>query len=64
MLAKRLEQRDHAEDRRPDKVQGRAGGHRLRHPLILLRRHMGVHADNAGTKLVTCDFDLLYQFPR
>ena len=51
MLAKRLEQRDHAEDRRPDEVPGPAGGHRLHHPLILLRRNIGVHADNAGTEL-------------
>ena len=50
MLAKRLEQRDHAEDRRPDEVPGRAGGNRLHHPLVLLRRHLGMHADNAGMK--------------
>ena len=52
MLAERLEHGDHAQDRGPDEVPRRAGRHRLRHSLLLRRRHLGVHADNAGTELI------------
>ena len=60
MLAERLQHGDHAQDRGPDEVPRRAGRHRLRHALLLRRRHLGVHADNAGSELI-CRFYLLGQ---
>ena len=60
VLAERLQHGDHAQDRGPDEVPRRAGRHRLRHALLLRRRHLGVHADNAGTELIN-RFHLLGQ---